>query len=96
VVDADEHEKPLLLDDVDDSDEDPVDDAYPEWRGRTTPASRRRLSATPTACCLGLLPASAVALQNCGGAVAFSSDRRPRRPRLVEGVADGVEERGRE
>jgi hypothetical protein len=76
VVNADEHEKPLLLDDVDDSDEDPVDDAYPEWRGRATPASRRRLPAAHAACCLGLLPASAVAHQNCGGAVAFSTNRR--------------------
>lgn len=73
VVDAEEQEKPVLQDDADD--EDVVDDAYPECRGRATPVSRRGRRSAPAAG-LGLTPVSDVAHQNCGGAVAFSSDRR--------------------
>lgn len=55
-----------------------VDDAYPEWRGRAAPVSRRRLS--PSALdedCLGLA-ASLFAHQNCAVAAAFSSAPLPR------------------
>ena len=50
-----------------------MDDAYPEWRGRTTAVSRRRLSPSALGTFLGL--AASFAHQN-RAAAAFSSDQR--------------------